>query len=356
MSSELTIVEQLKNQKLQILNSSNFPIDVQDGIKNVLNIINNSQTLPELYSQELQEIPFSTSCFQDLCVQMGDHHTSHRKLRQVMLELGGKLDALNTAKVGYKKSIVKINKLNEEISELEDLYNTIDKDDKLTFEIGLRLSSITYQMTDGENTINYEIISQSLLNSLTTVQIIDDLKLVNFIKNKIKTACASKIIELEDSNRNLKNSEHLIKDAAIKTSQLQNQVENLKEEIQESGLSYEESEVIYYVMYFTNEAERQLRTGDHQIDRGTFGAISQLPVNIRRKVLKNIHWLEDKIRDDFQKTGSWYRDDYYIKTHREIFLPKITAEGEIEGMNVKEFLKITPTKILSTISSINGKF
>jgi predicted translin family RNA/ssDNA-binding protein len=352
----IAIREEIKNQNLQILNSDNFPIQVQEGIKNILNIVNNNQTLPDLYAKELQEIPFSTSVFQDLCVQMEDHHTPHRKLRQVMLELGGKLDALDAAKNGHKKAIVKIEKLNNEIEELEDIYNELLADNSnLTYVTALRLSSINYQTKDGETSTNHEIINQSIIQSITTSVSISDPKFIKLICQKIKIALATKYIDLEECKRNYKSSEHLIKDAAIKAAQLQNQVEQYNADIKASGLSYEESEFIYYTMYFTTDAEKQLRTGDHQIDRGTYGAVGQLPEPIRKKVLKNINWLQTKIHNDYETSGTWYREDFYVKTHRDLFIPTRTGEGEIEGLNVEEYIKMTPIKVLSDVLMLEGQ-
>jgi len=360
MTSEtaITIREEIKNQSLQILNSGNFPIQVQEGIDKVLNIVNNNTTLPELYAKELQEIPFSTSVFQDLCVQMEEHHTPHRKLRQVMLELGGKLDALDAAKNGHKKSIVKVEKLSNDINDLEELFNELTTPGAVIDVVtALRISAVNYQTKEGMDSVtSHEIIPPSIVQSISTSgNVVNDPKLLKMISNKIRIAMANKIVDLEEAQRGLKGSEHLIKDAAIKAAQLQNQVEQYNIDIAESGLSYEESEFIYYTMYFTTDAEKQLRTGDHQVDRGTYGAVGQLPEPIRKKVLKNINWLQTKIQDDFAKTETWYREDFYVKTHRDLFIPTRTGEGEIEGMNVESYLKITPIKVLSDVLMLEGK-
>lgn len=359
----LAICDEAESRFLQILNTADFPLDVQEGISNVLQIVNSNTTMPELYVKELKEIPYSTSLFQDICVQMEEHHTPHRKLRQVMMELGGKLDALDAAKNGHKKTVAKLEKLNSELNELKDIYNNLNiSGNGISYLMALRLSSINYQTKDGESSISNEIIPLSLTqpvhftNSITGENVnITDSGIVNFIVKKIEIAMANKIIDLEEANRNLKTSENLIKDAAMKASQLQNQVAQYKTQVEESGLSYEESEFFYYTMYFTAEAEKQLRTGDHQVDRGSLGAIGQLPENIRLKVLKNVAWLQDKIHNDFQNSGSWYREDFYVKTHRDLFMPTRTAEGEVEGMNVVEYLKITPIKILSDVLMLEGK-
>ena len=120
-------------------------------------------------------------------------------------------------------------------------------------------------------------------------------------------------------------------------------VEKFQEEVEESGLSYEESEVCYYIMYFSSEVERQLKTGDHQIDRGTYMAISQLPDPIRLKMLSNISFLRKKIFEEGYDTEK----DYIFKTHQDVLLPKRTGPGEFEGVKVADILGIEPIKLLS---------
>ena len=364
-NTALTIIQnEVNKNSLQVLHSENFPLEVQEGINNILSIVNNNTTLPELYSKELQEIPISTSIYQDLCVQMEDHHTPHRKLRQVMLEMGGKLDALDTAKNGHKKSIIKIAKLTDEINELQDIYVelmdvkedgtiVVKEDAIIDFNLALRMSSINYQVKDGETSVTHEIIPSVLVNSLSSGNEVSDKKLIQFVSNKIKSAMGTKIVDLEEAERSMRSSEHLIKDAALKAAQLQNQVADYKIQIEESGMSFEESELEYYNFYFCSGSENQLRTGDHQIDRGTFGAIGQLPEPIRRRILKNIEWLQTKIYSDHEKTGSWY-GDFYTRSHRNLFTLTKTGDGEFEGMNVGEYLKMKPIKILSDVNFLDG--
>ena len=172
---------------------------------------------------------------------------------------------------------------------------------------------------------------------------IQEKKLINIIKNKVKTALGNKIVDFDEAKRGLRSAEHMIKDAAIKAHQYQKQADQYKKEIEESGYSYEESEIIWYVFYFTSGAEHQLRTGDHQIDRGTFGAISQLPDPIRRKVFDNISFIRNKLfKEDYPIDG-----DYIWKVYFDELSPKRTGPGEFEGMKVSDFIKIEPIKLIS---------
>jgi len=93
---------------LNILGSEKFPLSVKENLNEVLNIVNEGKTLIDLYPEVLAEIPVSSSGFQDVCVQYQEHHTPHRKLRQAMLEMGGRLEALNTAKSGFRKAYGKL--------------------------------------------------------------------------------------------------------------------------------------------------------------------------------------------------------------------------------------------------------
>ena len=134
----------------------------------------------------------------------------------------------------------------------------------------------------------------------------------------------------------------MVKDAAIKVAQQQVFVEKYRIEVENSGLSFEESEVFYYVMYFTSEAYKQMMTMG-RVDTGTYGVIAQTPYPIRRKILDNIEFLRKKIFEEYYP----FTGDYLWKDNPEIFLPKKTGDNEIEGMNVSEFLGIEDIKILS---------
>lgn len=357
---ELVTISGVQSNPLSVINSENFPISVKEGIDTVMEIVNNNTTLPELYGKELQEVPISTSLFLDQCIQMEDHHTPHRKLKQTLIELETKLGALDGAKNSHKKGIVKIERLKNDITELQDIYIILTKSEheskpSLDINTALRLSSINYQVSEGESVITHSLISDSIITILTSIPSdISDSKILNNITNKIKAATASKMIDLEEAERSLRSNEHLIKDAALKCAYIQKQADRYKKVVEDSGLSYEMAEIIYYTRFFSSDVLKQLRTGDHQIDRGTFGAINQLPEAINKRLLKNVHWLETKVKEDYQKTGSWYGEDY-IKTCKNILDPVITGTDEIEGMNITELLGLEPIKIITEVEQPIGE-
>jgi plasmid stabilization system protein ParE len=335
---DLQIREEISNTKMQVFGKSDYPVAVQKGIDNIMDIVQSNKTMPELYKKALKTTMVSTSMFQDLCVQMEEHHTPHRKLRQVMLELEGKLGALDTAKNGHKKTIIKIQTLENEINELNDLYNELS-DGIIDFDIALRLSSIQYVTKNGEEMIINEILPKSIIDLTANGTEITNEKFINSILDKVKVAMGNKIVDHEEAQRQLKSAQHMVKDSAVKAHQLTEQAKIYEEEVDETGLTYDESEFTYYVMFFTAEAERQLRTGDHQIDRGTYKAISQTPTFVRNKILKNIDILINMIRENQNITT-----DYFFHTHKDLFLPKYNKDKDgnlwIEGMKVTDYLLI----------------
>jgi len=277
-----------------IINSEKYPISIKESFKSTMNILQNEISLTDLYPDELAETNVSTSQFQDTCVQMAQHFTPQRKVKQCLLELQGKLDALFSAKTGHKKSILKCEKLK----------------------------------------IQIDILKQEAEDMITSAD----------SKNEIllkRIAILEKETKLEEANRGMQSSSHMIKDAALKVTQLRSLIERYKEEIVESGLSFEESEAIYYVMYFTSDAERQIRTSG-RVDTGTFGAISQLPEPLRLKVLSNISFIKEKV-----ETGYPITKDYLHIVYRDIMLPKKTGDNEFEGVNVNEFIGMDTIKILA---------
>jgi len=293
----------MENKNLAIINdnieskflesvSKNYPVSIQEGLKDVISIIEQEKNVTDLYPKVLSEVSISQSQFQDMCVQYEQHFTPHKKLRQAVMEMQDRLSALYSAKTGYKKSIVKIERLN---LELENLQNELDKSE-----------------TDYE-------------------------------RRRWELNIADKMIDLEEAQRDNKSSMHLVKDAMLKVMQQRKLVEKYEAEVKETGLSYEESEVIYYTMYFTFEVEKQLRTGDHQIDRGTFGAILQLPENIKNKILKNISFLRKKLFED----GYPIDGDYLVKVYEDQLKPKKTGENEFEGMKIQDFINTDIINILS---------
>lgn len=341
---QIAIREEIQNNFIKVFGKENYPIEIRDGINEVMDIVKSNKSISDLYPEELQEIPVSTSIFQDKCVQIEQHFTPHKKLRQAIMELDSKLGALDSAKNSHKKAIVKLQQLDEEIKELEDIYNRLEVDNPvIDFELGMLISSFTFTTKNGENYQTNNIIPESMISVLSSGKEITDQKLINVIKSKVKTALGNKIVDYEEAQRGLKSAQHMVKDAALKAHQYQKQVDQYREEVENSEYSYEEAEVVYYVMYFTAEAERQLRTGDHQIDRGTYGAISQLPDAIRHKVQENISFIRKKLfQENYPIDG-----DYIFKVFEDVVMPRKTGDGEIEGMSVCEYINVEPIKLIS---------
>lgn len=171
-------------------------------------------------------------------------------------------------------------------------------------------------------------------------EIENDSNLSEFDK-EIKKIKLEKIeYDIQKHERELKSIINLIKDAMLKVAMYQSLIEQYKKEVEESGLSFEESEVIYYVMYFTKDAEVQLRTMG-RIDTGTMGAIAQLPEVIRRKVLQNIQFIAEKLQMGEGK------DEYLFIKYKDELLPKKTGENEFDGFNIKEFIGTDIIKLLA---------
>ncbi len=290
-NSLVELNDKVENKFVQLIQNE-YPVAIKEGINDVMNIIRDEKSITDLYPHILAEVPISQSQFQDQCVQMEQHFTSHKKLRQAVMEMQDRLNALYAAKTGQKKAILKVEK--------------------------------------------YEVQIQVLHRDLDQCE--DDLN-----SRLLEIKAAQKIVDLEEAQRGLKDSSHLIKDAMLKVNHQRALVERYEAEVAETGLSYEEAEVVYYVMYFTSEAEKQLRTGDHQIDRGTFGAISQTPGPIRNKILNNISFLKQKLfKEGYPEEG-----DYLFKVYEDKLKPVKTDEGEFEGMKVQEFLGVETIKLLS---------
>lgn len=350
---ELPIQKEINNNKLVVFGLEEFPLQVQEGVNEILDIVQNNISLPQLYEKELKETMVSTSIFQDICVQMEEHHTPNRKLRQVMLELGDKLDALDAAKNGHKKNIVKIQTLECEVEDIQSIYEDLQvQGGVIDFDLALRLSTVKYTTSQGMDNIQvHEVIPSSVLDIISRGQIIDNKQFIKTISDKVKIALGNKIVDHSEALRGMESSKHMIKDSAVKAYQLRIQAEKYKKEVEESGLTYDESEIIYYTMYFTAEAERQLRTGDHQIDRGTYKAMSQLPEFIRLKVLKNVDYIKNKMNKELGDTNSFWASDYYFHTDRDILEPHFERDENgdliVEGVKVKDYLLMEMINILS---------
>ena len=274
-----------ENKFISLVNSEKYPIELREGITSVLDILKQEKSIADLYPEVLAEIPISQSHFQDVCVQYLQHHTPHKKLRQAVMEMQDRLNALYTAKTGQKRSYVKVERLKLNINEWT--------------------KSETMNDTDRFDLIDLQI-------------------------------------DLEEAERELHTATHMIKDAMIKVVHQRKLVDKYTKEVEESGMSYEEAEAVYYVMYFTSEAERQLRTGDHQIDRGTFGAISQMPEKLRLKILNNISFLRKKLHDEkYDQDG-----DYLTIVYADVLRPSVN-DGKVEGLDIAEFLDFEPIKLIS---------
>jgi hypothetical protein len=314
---------------LNILGSEKFPLSVKENLNEVLNIVNEGKTLIDLYPEVLAEIPVSSSGFQDVCVQYQEHHTPHRKLRQAMLEMGGRLEALNTAKSGFRKAYGKLRRMETLLKDLEEVLTNLKSD----------------RITKTDYLVLLQYFSKFLTPYHSIIQkegVIEDKELCGFLIKKVEDLFYTKMCAYQELLRGYKSSKHMVKDAALKVAQQRNLVEIFKKQVEETGWSFEESEVIYYVMYFTSEMEKQLRTMG-RVDTGTFGVIRYLPEGIRKKVLENRAFLEKKLFVELWPSHG----DYLTEVYKDFLMPKFTGENEIEGVNVKEFISLDLIKILA---------
>jgi len=299
--------DKVNSKFIQLIKSEEYPLEVREGVNEVMNIIGQEKSITDLYPEELAEIPISQSHFQDQAVQYSQHFTSHKKLRQALMEMQDRINALYAAKTGQKKAILKVKRIE---FEMENLYKELEK---------AKEDAKTTRAASGKEPSDYEI-------------------------RRWELTISEKEVDQEEAERGLKDASHLIKDAILKVDHQRKLVDRYKKEVEESGLSYEESEAVYYVMYFTSEAENQLRTGDHQIDRGTNKAIAQMPEVLRKKIQSNISFLREKLFGDDPHPVD---GDYLFIIYRDQFEPKKTGPGEFEGMKLEDFLGIQTIKLLS---------
>jgi len=303
MKSE-NLNERVNSKFVQLIKSEEYPIEVREGVNEVMNIIGQEKSITDLYPEELAEIPISQSHFQDQAVQYGQHFTPNRCLRQALMEMQDRINALYAAKTGQKKAILKVKRIG---FELENLNIELEKaKENLVQDVG--------QKEEGD----YEI-------------------------RRWELTIAEKEVDMEEANRGLKDASHLIKDAILKVNHQRKLVERYRKEVEDFGLSYEESEAQYYCLYFTSEVENQLRTGDHQIDRGTNKAIAQLPKPIRLKVLSNISFLREKL---FGENPHPIDGDYLYKIYRDQLMLKKTGPGEFENMKLSDYLGFETISLL----------
>lgn len=311
------------NDFVKIINSENYPDTIREDMKQVLVDVSSNKSIADLYPEVLSEVPMSSSCFQDQCVQYEEHHTPHRKLRQSMLEMQKRLDALDAAKNSRRKSYIKLKEKEQELELLKQ-----------------------YDMNAREMTR----LNITILNTFFDLNIDrdDDITIsktfINYYASKVENLIELKEVELDELYRGSNATTHMVKDAILKVIQQKKLAERYMQEVKDSGYSYEESEMVYYVMYFTAESEKQLRTMN-RVDTGTFGVIRYLPDGLRKKVLSNISKLKKYIFSSSKEVSEV--EDYYVITHREEFLPEKTGDNEIEGVKYKDFVGIDTINILS---------
>ena len=291
-SKALAIINDKTNVLTKIIANDQLPADTRKQFEEINDILASEKLIPDLYPEIVSEVSVSTSLFQDRCVQYETCFTPHRKLRQAMLEMDNRLRALYTAKTGHKKAILKLEEAKMDMEDIKEEYEDSSQD-----------------RTDRD-------------------------------KRKLEIKMAKKVVRVEELERDFNSAAHMIKDAILKVAQQRELIKEYEVAAKETGMSFDEAEVYHFVMYFTKDAESQLRTGG-RVDTGTFGAIAQLPEEIRKKVLWNINFIKNKLKDG-------YDGDYIHIIYKDILEPKWTGQGEIEGMNVKEFLKITPIKTISS--------
>jgi len=344
-SSELVIRDELEN-KLQLsknflkLNvdqfSKNYPEEVKNGINLVIQQVNNNVTLPDLYGKILEEVSVGQSTVQSQSVQMEQHFTPHRKMRQVMLELDGKLGALDTAKNGCKTTVVKIHTLKEEIESLQEIYNELESNEQISYD-SLLIISIHFP----------NLISSSLLETAASSGGIISQKLSSLLLSKIKSKLGQKIVKFDEAERGLKSHQHMVKDAAFAAYHLQSLVDLYKKEIEETGWSFELSEIYYYVMYFTSEGEKQIRTGG-RVDTGTFGVVCCLPFNLQKKIQENWNFIKKQHFKTLEENeGIDTFIGYYWQTYKDLLEPKQTGEDEFEGVKLQDFINVDVPKLLT---------
>lgn len=333
MTKELALKEEIKNNLLSSINLNNYETqpEVFNRLNNTLDNIFNNRTISELYKDSLLEVPMSQSNFLSQCVQFTEHWTPHRKLKQALIELKSKYGALNTAKNSHFKAINKHKQLSEQLELIQTCIDKLKETELLTLNLAIKITSI-----------NQSIIPKQIFDILSNDNI-SDIEVINIIISKLKHKAADMFVKIQEAEYSIKDTDHMVKDALDTASMYENIINNYKKEVEESGLSYEEAEMVYYVMFLTWEIENQLRTGDHQIDRGTSKVITQLPNGLRRKVYQNYNFLRKKYFDDNYPIDA----DFLVRTNPELFKPKKTRTMEFEGDNICEFLGIEPIKQLS---------
>ena len=329
-NNSLTLKEEIKNNLLQTINLNNYSNqpDVQNRLSNTLNNIFNNKSVSELYSKPLLEVPMSQSNFLSQCVQFTEHWTPHRKLKQALIELKSKYGALNAAKNSHFKAVTKHKQITDQLDKIQNLISKLEIIDEIDQSLALKIISVSNNL-----------IPNVVFNLLP----INDKDFILDIISKLKHKAADLFVKLQESEYSIKDTDHMVKDALDSASMYESVIPKYEQEVKDSGLSYEEAEMVYYVMFLSWEIENQLRTGDHQVDRGTSKVITQLPLGLRKKVYENFNFLKKKYFEDNYPMDA----DFLIRINPDIFKPKKTGDMEFEGESIKDFLNIEPIKQLS---------
>lgn len=333
MTTEIALKEEIKNNLLSSINLNNYndQPEVFNRLNTTLDNIFNNKTISDLYKTALLEVPMSQSNFLSQCVQFTEHWTPHRKLKQALIELKNKYGALNTAKNSHFKAINKHKELLDKFNNINDIIKLIEETNLITKELAIKISMIS-------NNIIPSVILELIIKNDIIIDYID-------IISKLKHKAADIYIKLQEAEYAIKDTDHMVKDALDTASMYETLIPKYEQEVKESGLSYEEAEMVYYVMFLTWEVENQFRTGDHQIDRGTSKVITQMPDGLRKKIYQNIDILRKKYFDDKYHIYN----DFLIKVNPDIFKPIKTGYMEFEGDDIIQFLGIEPIKQLSKI-------
>ncbi len=263
-----------------------FPIEIKNGIAKAFQTIQEEKSLSELYSTQLAPIHFDQSLFQDGYGVYNSQYTPYRKLRQVLLEHNNTRSAVFAAKTGHKKQLIKIERLKLELNDIIKELEVFD--------------------------------SNNIENSSYKLKELDKLE---------------KETELEEKIRELKLSDNMIKDSLLKLVNQENLINKFEQEVKNEGYTYEESEIVHFIMKFLYEGETNLRcSNNNNIGSGLLQAIYQLPESLRIYTVSSLKFIKDKLKVEGLDS------DCIVKRYWDNLKPKKTAENEIEGFNIKEFI------------------
>jgi len=267
----------------QVINE-NYPAEVKESFKQILSDIMAEKTVTEMYPEAASKVIIGQSLFQDIFGQYNQFYTPYRKLRQVILEMNKTYGALYAAKTGHKKAEIKKQRILVEIDQLQE---------KLKY-------------TEDEH--ERKLIQLDILE---------------------------KEAELEEIERDLRSSSHLIKDALFTASLQKKLIEKFQKECDKSPYTPEEEEVIHYILKYTEEAENQLRNG--RIDSSLLSSISKLPEPVRVRILHNINLLQSIFNDI--KEGKYPDPGHITVIFKDKFIPQKSEDGKLDGLDVNELLE-----------------